>query len=113
MLDLNEYLPSLGIDITGWRLTNAYGVSGDGRTIVGEGSHFWTEAWMATLPPCGSGDFNHDGDVGTDLDIEAFFACLGGSCCSVCGSTDFNGDGDYGTDADIEAFFRVLSGGSC
>jgi hypothetical protein len=58
-------------------------------------------------------DFNGDGDLGTDADIEAFFACLGGNCCAACGSADFNGDGDVGTDADIESFFRVLAGGSC
>jgi hypothetical protein len=62
---------------------------------------------------CGSADYNHDGDVGTDADIDAFFACLGGSCCAACDSADFNGDGDLGTDADIEAFFRVLGGGTC
>jgi autotransporter-associated beta strand protein len=64
---------------------------------------------------CGSADFNCDGDVGTDADIESFFSCLAGSCPSApCGnSADFNGDGDVGTDSDIEAFFRVLAGGSC
>jgi FG-GAP-like repeat len=66
-----------------------------------------------TPPACGSSDFNHDGDAGTDADIEAFFACLAGNCCTACGSADFNGDGDTGTDADIEAFFRVLAGGPC
>jgi hypothetical protein len=66
-----------------------------------------------TLQPCGSADFNGDGDIGTDQDIEAFFACLAGNCCPTCGSTDFNGDGDIATDADIEAFFRVLAGGTC
>jgi hypothetical protein len=60
-----------------------------------------------------SADFNHDGDIGTDQDIDAFFACLGGNCCPTCDSADFNGDGDVGTDADIESFFRVLAGGSC
>jgi hypothetical protein len=64
---------------------------------------------------CGSADFNCDGDVGTDADIEAFFACIAGNCppppCPA--SADFNGDGDFGTDADIEAFFRVLAGSSC
>jgi|GEM_PF-3057927 len=64
---------------------------------------------------CGSQDFDCDGDFGTDGDIEAFFACLGGNCppapCPA--SSDFNGDGDFGTDADIEAFFRVLGGGTC
>jgi YVTN family beta-propeller protein len=67
----------------------------------------------APAPPCGSADFNNDGDVGTDADIEAFFACLSGNCCANCGSADFNADGDVGTDADIEAFFRVLAGGHC
>jgi hypothetical protein len=67
----------------------------------------------AQLSHCGSADFNHDGDIATDADIEAFFACLAGNCCPTCDSSDFNGDGDYATDADIEAFFRVLAGGSC
>jgi len=62
---------------------------------------------------CGSPDFDGDGDQGTDLDIEAFFACIGGDCCGTCGSPDFDGDGDQGTDLDIEAFFRVLGGGAC
>jgi len=66
-------------------------------------------------PPCGSADFDCDGDVGTDADIEAFFRCLAGTCPALpCTSNaDFNGDGDVGTDADIEAFFRVLAGGQC
>jgi hypothetical protein len=66
-------------------------------------------------PTCGSADFDCDGDVGTDADIESFFACLAGNCPSPpCdGNADFNRDGDTGTDADIEAFFRVLAGGTC
>jgi hypothetical protein len=66
-------------------------------------------------PVCGTADFNCDGDVGTDQDISAFFACLSGTCpAAPChNSADFNGDGDVGTDADIGAFFRVLSGGNC
>jgi hypothetical protein len=66
-------------------------------------------------PTCGTSDFNGDTDFGTDQDIEAFFACLAGVCCSTCfsGGADFNGDGDTGTDQDIEAFFRVLAGGTC
>jgi hypothetical protein len=67
------------------------------------------------VPACGSSDFNCDGAVGTDADIESFFACLSGNCPPPpCTSTaDFNGDGAVGTDADIEAFFRVLAGGTC
>jgi hypothetical protein len=66
-------------------------------------------------PACDSADFNCDGDVGTDLDIESFFSCLSGSCpAAPCtNSADFNHDGDVGTDSDIESFFRVLGGGSC
>jgi hypothetical protein len=70
-----------------------------------------------TVPgtPCGSADFNCDGDAGTDADIQAFFACLAGVCPAppCTNNADFNGDGDVGTDADIEAFFRVLAGGPC
>ena len=75
---------------------------------------FWA-GMVPNLPPCGSADFNCDGDTGTDQDIEAFFACLAGNCPPPpCTSTaDFNGDGDVGTDQDIEAFFRVLAGGAC
>jgi Tol biopolymer transport system component len=68
---------------------------------------------LTLLSGCGSPDFNGDGDIGTDADIAAYFACLGGGCCPNCGSPDFNGDGDIGTDADIESFFRVLAGGPC
>jgi hypothetical protein len=70
-------------------------------------------AMLHFCPPTCTPDFNGDGDVGTDADIEAFFACLGGRCCDRCGSSDFNNDGDTGTDADIESFFRVLSGQVC
>jgi len=66
-----------------------------------------------TVSNCCSQDFDGDGDVATDADIEAFFHCLAGDCCPMCGSADYNCDGDVATDADIEAFFRVLAGGPC
>jgi hypothetical protein len=69
-------------------------------------------ATVAVHGPC-SADFNGDGAVATDQDIDDFFACLAGECCPTCGSPDFNGDGAVATDADIEAFFRVLAGGAC
>jgi hypothetical protein len=70
---------------------------------------------LVHIVTCGSADYNCDGDVGTDADIEAFFLCLASTCPPPpCASNaDFNGDGDVGTDADIEAFFRVLGGGQC
>jgi hypothetical protein len=86
-------------------------MTGDGFELTGG---FWAVGDDQSSH-CGSADFNCDGDIGTDLDIEAFFSCLAGNCppppCT--NSADFNGDGDIGTDADIEAFFRVLAGGSC
>jgi hypothetical protein len=72
--------------------------------------------WVSCVQddPCCRGDYNGDGDTGTDADIEAFFACVAGDCCPACPSdADFNCDGDVGTDADIESFFRVLAGGPC
>jgi len=70
---------------------------------------------ISSTSSCGSPDFNCDSDIGTDADIESFFACLAGNCppAPCCATADFNGDGDIGTDADIEAFFRVLAGGNC
>jgi hypothetical protein len=73
-----------------------------------------TPAHTCGLPVCCRNDYNGDGAVGTDSDIEAFFACLSGNCCATCPpNADFNCDGGVGTDADIESFFRVLSGGQC
>jgi hypothetical protein len=87
------------IRIAGWA-----GTTYDARVAV---------IWTGSL--CGTADFDNDGDLGTDADIAAFFACLAGNCRPDCwiGGADFNGDGDVGTDADIEAFFRVLAGQPC
>jgi hypothetical protein len=68
---------------------------------------------VGRIPTCGTADINNDDIPGTNQDIEAFFACLGGHCCATCQTADFNSDGDFGTDQDIEAFFRVLAGGAC
>jgi hypothetical protein len=64
---------------------------------------------------CGSADFNCDGAIATDADIDSFFLCLAGTCPPPpCTSTaDFDGDGAVATDQDIEAFFRVLAGQPC
>jgi probable HAF family extracellular repeat protein len=210
-LDLAEYLRVLGANLSAWTLDTAVGMSADGTTFTGYGTHTYApgqsrrEAWIATTamlltqepsdrvtcqgraeaftvrlvgttPPfvfvwrkdgepisnpnatavvapdglactlsiagvgradqgvydcaiadaqcrvistapvnlfVNSADFNGDGDLGTDGDIDAFFACLGGNCCPTCARADFNVDGDIGTDEDIESFFRVLAGGPC
>src|SRR5205814_1854459 len=49
--DLQDLLAAQGADLTGWTLERAFGVSGDGRTIVGDGKNPSgnSEAWIATL----------------------------------------------------------------
>ena len=81
----------------------------------GDGPMAAMRVMPAAPPACGTADFNCDNDIGTDADIESFFACLSGTCppAPCTNSADFNADGDIGTDADIEAFFRVLAGGPC
>jgi hypothetical protein len=102
----------------GFSLTGTLGQPDAGELTDTSGSGFSLSGGFEVAPPagvCGSADFNCDGDLGTDADIAAFFACLSGNCpptpCTA--SADFNGDGDIGTDADIAAFFLVLGGGSC
>jgi uncharacterized membrane protein len=113
-VNLNTYLPAHGVDLAGWHLTSATCLSNDGFTVGGSGLHNGQgEGFVVVMPRCGSADFDHDGDTATDADIEAFFACLAGSCCAGCESADFDWDGSAGTDADIEAFFRVLAGEAC
>jgi probable HAF family extracellular repeat protein len=45
---MNEY----ALDLTGWTLKNATGISDDGLIIVGYGTNLngYTEAWVATIP---------------------------------------------------------------
>ncbi|HYE62730.1 MAG TPA: hypothetical protein VD997_12110 [Phycisphaerales bacterium] len=124
MRRLQDVLVARGATIPAdWFLTHAWDISADGRVVVGQAINELgeTQGYIATLfpapgtSPCGTSDFNGDGDSGTDQDIEAFFACIGGNCCPTCwvNGADFNGDGDTATDQDIEAFFRVLGGNPC
>jgi probable HAF family extracellular repeat protein len=52
MHDANKLFPRHGIDLTGWTLTEATGISDDGTVIVGTGINpsGRTEAWRAELP---------------------------------------------------------------
>jgi probable HAF family extracellular repeat protein len=55
MVNLNTYLPTLGINLSGWSLTSARGISEDGLTITGIGDHNGNnEAWVVTIPGPGS-----------------------------------------------------------
>ncbi len=70
MVDLNEFLPSLGINLDGWILTSTAGISADGLTITGRGKHNGvTESWVAVIP-CYP-DCNEDGSL-TAADFGCF-----------------------------------------
>jgi probable HAF family extracellular repeat protein len=75
MIDLNEYLPTLGIDLSGWVLRNAEGMTPDGRTIAGDGEHNGIrEAWIATVPvTCYA---NCDGSTAAPALNVADFSCF-------------------------------------
>jgi hypothetical protein len=53
MVNLKDTLIGAGLDLSGWNLHNARGVSADGFTIVGDGINpsGQLEAWVANLSP--------------------------------------------------------------
>ena len=57
MRSLQQVLTGLGLDLSGWTLEEATGVSADGETIVGFGldPQGATEAWVAVIPEPGTG----------------------------------------------------------
>ena len=57
MRELDQILTGLGLDLTGWWLESATGISADGRVIVGTGTNpnGDYEAWIATLPEPSAG----------------------------------------------------------
>ena len=51
-VDLNTYLPTLGVNLTGWNLTDAYGISYDGSVITGNGTFNGEQAaWIVSAIP--------------------------------------------------------------
>lgn len=74
-VELQSYLSSVGIDLTGWTLYSANAVSADGRIIVGEGGHNGlSEAWIADLgDPCYA---NCDGSTSPPVLSAPDFACF-------------------------------------
>ena len=57
MRSLKDVLTDCGLDLSGWVLLSANGISADGLTIAGEGyspSGYFREAWIATVPEPGT-----------------------------------------------------------
>lgn len=92
---VNDY----GLNLDGWRLTRARGISDDGLTIAGIGINplGQEESWIATILQAHPGDFDGDGDVDL-VDFASFQLCFTGPGGSVmpgpCERSDFDGDGD-------------------
>lgn len=90
MQDLYQLLVSAGVNLTGWRLDEARGISASGRVIVGVGLNpqGQTEGWIVDLGG-GACEADYNGDTVVDffdyLDFVEVFAA-GGS------GADFNGD---------------------
>ncbi|MCI0365054.1 MAG: hypothetical protein L0219_14345 [Phycisphaerales bacterium] len=77
--DLTIVLTDLGIDLTGWELIEARGISANGQFIVGTGFNpaGEVEAWHADIgPPPVFGDINGDGDVNVE-DLLAIISAWG------------------------------------
>ena len=80
MQSLHDLLVNdFGLDLTGWQLREAFGISADGMTIVGEGTNpdGFPEAWIATIPaetPVPA-DRDFDGDV-DGVDFSKFASCF-------------------------------------
>jgi len=104
---------SYNLDLTGWQLTEATGISSDGQTIVGNGSQ---GAWMARLFDKLNSDFDWDGDVdGDDLGVwQQKFGTMSGTPTEM-GDADGDGDVDGGDFLIVQREFGIdtgLGGGS-
>jgi probable HAF family extracellular repeat protein len=111
MIDLHAHLVSQGADLTGWVLSDARGVSADGRVIVGTGEHDGVnEAWVVRLPPPCPGDLDDDHQVGL-ADLAALLA----NFATDSGALYADGDLDEDGDVDLQDLASLLGrfGASC
>lgn len=108
MRDLQQLATEGGVDLTGWKLVEARGVSADGRTVVGNGINprGLNEAWRLSLGGSACvGDFTGDGAVDSD-DVIAFF----GAWDAGLSGADVTRDGGVDSD-DVILFFARWDAG--
>lgn len=102
MVDLNTYLPALGIDLNGWTLTYAVGVSDDGSVIAGGGTYGGQErAFLVRITPASC-----PADIGGDsvVDLDDLMAVIDAWNDSS-GPADVNDDGTV----DVDDVFAVIN----
>lgn len=90
---LASILAEHGVDLTGWHIMSATGVSADGRTVVGNGVHDGEDrAFIARIDPVCRADVDRSGSVGFS-DLAAVLSQWG--VCDEC-PEDLDGDGGVG-----------------
>lgn len=100
MRNLQEVLTEdYDLDVSDWILHEATGISSDGQTIVGNGSH---GAWIARLEVKPQADFDGDGDVDAS-DLSVWPTHYG----KVAGATHKMGDTDSDGDVDGADFLTI------
>lgn len=108
MVDLNTHLAALGVDLTGWTLVSALGISADHSVIAGNGvfngqSRVWIVSGLGGTP-CPA-NWNSDGQVNS-ADISAFLTTWIECVQSGALDADFNQSGEVNS-ADISAFLTA------
>ncbi len=96
MIDLQVLLSDeLGLDLSGWNLFLATGVSADATTIVGVGTATndqggqFTQGWVATIPP-----FPVPADIDDDGNVNLADVAIMQNLFSLGASADLDADGD-------------------
>jgi len=79
---------SFQMDLANWNLSEAWGISNNGRTIMGTGS---PSNWIVYLPAARPGDFNGD-ETKTNEDLLSFVDCFVGDAVLPPTAADINHD---------------------